>query len=210
MKAIKNFIFLLALSFSVAVIAQKKETKKKDVNISILVKDTDNKPVPGAIILFDDVKQKRRTNSKGYFKVKLDKAPKEISAFYPTIGIKKVKYNNSKNMVITIKKGNDHYVIGDAKKKGLNPIQYRSIYDYIRGQVPGVHVNPNNEITIRGYNTVNGSLSPLFVVNGNAVDQDIFGNIVPTNIKSVTILKGTDTAHYGARGANGVIKVETF
>lgn len=210
MKAIKNLIFLLALSFSVAMVAQKKEKTKKDVTLSILVKDTDNKPIPGAIILFDDVKQKRRTNSKGYFKVKLDKTPKEISAFYPTIGIKKVKYKNSKNLIITIPKGKDHFVMGNAKKKELNPIQYRSIYDYLRGQVPGVHVNPNNEITIRGYNTVNGSLSPLFIVNGNAVDQDIFGNLVPTDVKSITVLKGTDAAHYGARGANGVIKVETF
>ena len=209
MKILKYLIFALAFTFTTTAFSQKKE-KKQDIKLSILVKDSKNNPVPGAILLFDDVKHKRRTNSKGYFKVKLDKVPKESSAFYPTIGIKKVAYKGSKNLVITIKDGKDHYVVNDQKKKTLNPIQFKTIYDYMRGQVPGVHIGPGNVINIRGYNSINGSTTPLFIVNNTAVDQIIFGDIVPTTIKSITILKGPDTATYGSRGANGVIKVTTL
>ena len=122
MKAIKNFILLLALSFSVIAFSQEKEKKvekKKDVKISILVKDSKNKPVAGAIILLDDVKQKRRTNSRGYFKVKLDKAPKVISAFSQKVGLKKAKYNGKDKMVITIDNSAQRLVKTDYKKKDL-------------------------------------------------------------------------------------------
>lgn len=209
MKTIKKFIFLLILSFSLTVVAQKKEEKKKDINISILVKDASNNPVAGAAILFDNVKQKRRTNSKGYFKIKLDKAPKEISAFSAKIGIKKIKYKNKNNIVITIKDGKDHYIASTPKKKDVDTKQYLTIYDYLRGQVPGVIVDPNNSITIRGHNTVNGSTLPLFIINNTPVGQSTFANIVPSTIKYVSVLKGTETAIYGMRGANGVIKVVT-
>ena len=40
-----------------------------EVKITITVKDAKNKPIPGAIILFDDVRQKRWTNSKGILKL---------------------------------------------------------------------------------------------------------------------------------------------
>ena len=52
-------------------------------NITIKVKDKKNKPVAGAIILFDNVKQKRLTNKKGVFKVKTEANPKEVAAFHP-------------------------------------------------------------------------------------------------------------------------------
>lgn len=206
MKNLKLIALFLFLGFCVNSYAQKKEK----VKISILVKDDKNKPVPGAIILFDDVKHPRRTNSQGVFKIKLDASPKEISAFSPTIGIQKVKYTGNKNVVITIKSGNDSYVVSTPKLKSIDTKQFRDIYDYLRGQVPGVHITSDNTINIRGYNSVNGSTTPMFILNDNQVDQDIFGNIVPTTIKSVVVLKGPETATYGSRGANGVIKVTTL
>ncbi|WP_093672560.1 hypothetical protein [Tenacibaculum sp. MAR_2009_124] len=80
------------------------------VKITITVKDAKNKPIPGAIILFDDVRQKRWTNSKGVFKAKLDKTPKEICAFSPKVGVQKVAYTGKKNISITIREKNDIYM----------------------------------------------------------------------------------------------------
>lgn len=205
----KKYIFLVLfgfLFFNFNLNAQ--STKSK--NLIIQVKDNNNKPVPKAIILFDNVRQKRWTNSKGFFRTKLTKIPKEISAFSPKIGIKKITYNGKKNIVITIKGGKDHYTINDSNSKNLSAAQFKTIYDYMRGQVPGVTIDPNNSINIRGYNSVNGSTTPLFVVNNTAVDQIIFGDIVPTSIKSITVLKGPETSKYGSRGANGVIEVRTY
>ncbi len=181
-----------------------------DVKITITVKDEKNKPVPGAVILFDDVRQKRWTNSKGVFKAKLDKAPKEICAFSPKIGVQKVPYNGNKNVLIIIREKNDIYRGETPLSKSDNTIQFRNIYDYMRGKVPGVNISGNNTINIRGFNSVNGSITPLFILNNTAVDQSVFGDIVPTTIKQIRVLKGPEAATYGSRGANGVIIVETF
>lgn len=195
-------LFVTLLVFNLSAFSQAKK-------LSILVKGPDNKPVSGAVILLDNVKQKRWTNAKGEYKIKLEKTPKEISAYSPKIGIIKVPYNGEKKITLKIKEGNHHYISGDARSKNINPIQYRDIYDYLRGQVPGVNVSGANNINIRGYNSVNGSTVPLFILNNTAVDKTIFSNIVPTTIKSIKVLKGPETSAYGSRGANGVIIVET-
>ncbi len=183
---------------------------QKSTKLTIKVKDEQNKPVPGAVILFDDVKQKRLANSNGIFKAKLKKEPKIISAFSPSIGIAKVKYDGKNNIVIKITEGNELYVVNTSNNKVDSTIQFRDIYDYMRGKVPGVNVSPNNRITIRGFNSVNGSTTPMFILNNMQVDEAFFADVVPTTIKSIKVLKGPETANYGSRGANGVIEVTTF
>ena len=201
----KKYIIILfgVLFFSINTHSQKKE-------ITIRVKDVNNKPVAGAIILFDNVKQKVWTNSKGIFKTKFKVAPKEICAFHPNIGITKIKYEGRPNILLKIKKGNDaHIVSNNSKQKTASSSQFNTIYDYLRGKIPGVHVSSDNTIAIRGYNSINGNMSPLFILNGTNISQEVFGRIIPNDIKSVTVLKGPDTTIYGIRGANGVIIVKT-
>ncbi|MGK0235061.1 MAG: hypothetical protein ACI9EK_001593, partial [Psychroserpens sp.] len=88
----------------------------QEQKITIKVKDVNRKPVAGAIILFDDVKQKIWTNVKGVFKTKLKKTPKKISAFHPNIGISTVKYNGQSDVSIIIKKGNDTHLFSNSSK----------------------------------------------------------------------------------------------
>tara|TARA_R110001606_G_scaffold222595_1_gene370567 strand:+ start:254 stop:895 length:642 start_codon:yes stop_codon:yes gene_type:complete len=210
-KTIKKILILLILGFSLNLSSQENNDNEK-IRLTILVHDVNNNPIPGAIILFDDVKQKRLTNSAGYFKIKLDKTPKIIAAFSPSIGLKKVKYTNVDNITIKITSevNKSEITKEDINTKEDNPIQYRNIYDYLRGKVSGVNVGAGNVITIRGYNSVNGSTTPMFILNDNQVEESIFSNIVPTDIKSIQVFKSTDSAIYGSRGANGVIKVTTF
>ena len=176
--------------------------------ILIEVKDVSRKPVAGAIILFDDVKQKRWTNDKGIFKTKLKTTPKKISAFHPNIGISTIKYNGQSNISIIIKKGNDTYLFSNASNKIISS-QFNNIYDYIRGKVSGINISSDNIIRIRGYNSINGNMTPLFILNGVEIPKDIFSQIMPDEIESVTVLKGPDSAIYGIRAANGVIIVKT-
>lgn len=179
--------------------------------ITIKVLDIDNNPVSGAIILFDDVKQNRWTNSKGIFKTKLKTVPKEISAFHPNIGIKKVPYNGAIRLYIKIEKGENLLTSNKKQKEKLiNSSQFYSIYDFLRGRFPGVNITSDNVITIRGYNSVNGNMTPLFILDGTNISQETFSTIPPNDIKSITVLKGPETAAYGVRGANGVIIVKTM
>lgn len=201
----KKYIIILLgiLFFNNSIHSQEKK-------ITIKVKDVFNKPVAGAIILFDNKKQKIWTNSNGEFKTKIKSDPKEISAFHPNIGIKKIKYNGKNNVTIIIKEGNDLNLSGNTSKQViLDSGQFNTIYDYLRGQIPGVNVTSDNIIRIRGYNSINRNMTPLFILNGIEITKETFGGIRPDNIKSLSVLKGPETSIYGIRGSNGVIIVKT-
>ena len=74
---------------------------------------------------------------------------------------------------------------------------------------------------IRGLNSITSDAQPLIIVDGIEVDMqrnraslhdgqfnNLLANISPDDIEKVTVLKNA-TALYGARGANGVVLIET-
>ena len=209
MKSIKNLsLFLLVFLFSTRAFSQENKNTR-EIKLTIVVKDANNKPVPGAVILIDNKKQKRVANSAGFFKVKLNKAPNEITAYSPLVGLKKVSYTGKNSIIINLTNDNDKLVTNAHNLKGADAMQYRDIYDYLRGKVAGVNVNLNNGISIRGTSSINGNNTPLLILNGVQIDQATFADIVPTTIISIKVLKGPETAIYGMRGAPGVIEVKT-
>ena len=75
--------------------------------------------------------------------------------------------------------------------------------------------------TIRGINSINANAQPLFIIDGNMVDleedrtslhEGYFNNILagldPENVESIQVIKNA-TALYGAKGANGVVIINT-
>lgn len=87
----------------------------------------------------------------------------------------------------------------------------------LQGQVPGVVVAAGSgrpgaapQIFIRGQGSINSSLAPLYVVDGQPVDASDFAQLNPEDMDSFNVLKDASaTAIYGSRGANGVILVTT-
>ena len=86
-----------------------------------------------------------------------------------------------------------------------------------RSGTPGV----GSVMFINGLSSINSNAQPLIVVDGVIFDQqygrtmlhdgfynDILANISPTDIESVEVLRN-GTALYGAKGANGVILINT-
>lgn len=86
----------------------------------------------------------------------------------------------------------------------------------LEGSAPGVQVNntygepgasPN--IRIRGFNSVNGSNAPLYVVDGVPYDGRI-ADLNTADIESMSVLKdAASSALFGNRAANGVILITT-
>ncbi|MDX8340724.1 TonB-dependent receptor plug domain-containing protein [Draconibacterium sp. IB214405] len=87
--------------------------------------------------------------------------------------------------------------------------QYTNMYDLIRGRFAGVQVQSNGEIIIRGINSINMSSAALIIVDGMQVDYTIMSTLVPAQVKSINVIKDGSSAIYGARGANGVVIIET-
>jgi TonB-dependent SusC/RagA subfamily outer membrane receptor len=86
--------------------------------------------------------------------------------------------------------------------------QYSTIYDLIRGRFAGVQI-VNGEIVIRGINSINSSTAALIVLDGVTVSSSVLSSIPPVQVKSIDIIKDGSAAIYGARGANGVVLIET-
>jgi len=82
---------------------------------------------------------------------------------------------------------------------------YATIYDYLRGRVPGVDVASDNSITIRGINSINGPTDPLILVDD--VETDDISGINPRDVANISVLKDSSASIYGARGGNGVILI---
>jgi TonB-linked SusC/RagA family outer membrane protein len=102
------------------------------------------------------------------------------------------------------------------KESKLKDVTSPTVENMLTGKAPGVYVAPgsgqpgtNGSIIIRGKSTVNGSTSPLWVIDGVIVGSSA-GDLNPNDIDNITILKdAASTAIYGSEGANGVIVVTT-
>lgn len=84
----------------------------------------------------------------------------------------------------------------------------------MRGRLSGVSITANGgpgeapDIKIRGTSTLNSGTGPLYVVDGQQLDN--INNINPNDIASVEVLKdGASAAIYGSKSANGVIIITT-
>ena len=84
------------------------------------------------------------------------------------------------------------------------------------GNAPGVQVNSSvgrpgdaPSIMIRGFNSITGKSTPLYVVDGVPFAGSI-ADLNPADIESMSVLKdAASAALYGNRGANGVILITT-
>lgn len=105
--------------------------------------------------------------------------------------------------------------IETVDKKALQNGQFTNPAQALSGAIPGVKVmqtsgNPRSVPTIimRGGTNIDGSGSPLIVVDGQ-VRSDM-GDINPEDIASIDVLKDAGaTAIYGARAADGVVLINT-
>lgn len=86
----------------------------------------------------------------------------------------------------------------------------------LEGMVSGVQINStygqpgnNPSINIRGIGTVNGTIVPLYVLDGVPYSGSI-SDLNPNDIESITVLKdAASCALYGNRASNGVILITT-
>ena len=91
------------------------------------------------------------------------------------------------------------------------------VYTQQRNGAPGV----GSVMFIQGLNSLNVNAQPLVVIDGVIIDQqygrvllhdgfynDILSSINPNDIEKVTVMRN-GTALYGAKGANGVILIQT-
>ena len=104
--------------------------------------------------------------------------------------------------------------IQSVKSEAIEMRPTSSVTTALEGTVAGVQVNstygaPGSDpsIHIRGVGTVNGSSSPLYVLDGVPFGGNI-SDLNPADIESISVLKdAASAALYGNRASNGVILI---
>ncbi len=196
------------------------------VGCSILVKGSNrgvNTDVNGKFTISADEKAVLVVSYVGYNKQEIAVAGRA------NIQIKMVANSAALEQVIVIGYGSTTQkdVTGSMKsiKEGaFNKGIINSPEQLLQGKVAGVNVTSasgepggTQSITVRGPGGVRTGSTPLFVVDGLALDNSSTGGATnplnylnPQDIASIDVLKDASaTAIYGARGANGVILITT-
>jgi TonB-dependent SusC/RagA subfamily outer membrane receptor len=203
----------------------------KKITIKGSVVDGTDASIANAIIMVDGEKTGYVTDREGFYKIKISRKNTKIGVFTFTNGIveeaingrtlinfrftgsvpdqKRDEVDRSEEAINigyrNVKRKELTFPVGEIDGTKSKYASYNTIYEMIRGEVPGVQVN-GTSIMIRGATTINSGTEPLFVVDG--VPVLTVDNIQPQMVKSIQVLKGSAASIYGSRGSNGVIIID--
>lgn len=205
-------------------------------DISGLVQSNDNIPMPGVSIKVIGSQNGTVTDLKGNFNLKNVSVGSVLSVTFIGMDEELVKIEQGVNRyIITLKEKvtllNEVVAIGyGSSKRGdlsgsvsvvkgekLITAPVHSFDQALAGKVAGVQVSSNEgqpgqgmNIVVRGVGSLTQSNSPLYVIDGFPIEDNLNDAINPNDIESINVLKDASaTAIYGARGSNGVIIIET-
>ncbi len=174
------------------------------------------------------------TDIDGNFTLSLPGSVKEIRFSY--VGYDTQTLPVSSNMQVALLPNNKLETVvvtgyGSGKKLGsvvgsvsvVGEEQFQNVptatfVDALQGQVAGLNIfsasgdpsSNHNSIRMRGVNSINADVTPLFILDGAPVTETVFTTLNPNDIESVTVLKdASSVAIYGSRAANGVIVITT-
>jgi len=94
-------------------------------------------------------------------------------------------------------------------KKG-DMMTLQNAYSYDMAPAMELEERADKQIVIRGAGSLKNNDKPLYVVDGEIVEEDFMSSLDPNVIKDMQVLKDASaTSVYGSRGANGVIVITT-
>jgi TonB-linked SusC/RagA family outer membrane protein len=225
-----SIVMFLALSTCVL------ELKAQDIVVNATVVESNSGiPLGGVYVrVKDNVKNGSTTDQLGKFTLKVK--PKDILILsyigYIPLVIPASKANGASislkpddkalNEVVVIGYGSVQRKdltgsVAELKVTDMNKAPVASFAQALAGRVAGVTASSPDgqpgvgiDIIIRGGNSLTQSNTPLYVVDGFPIEDFDGSTLNMADIESINILKDASaTAVYGARGANGVIVIET-
>lgn len=197
------------------------------------VTDKEGMPLPGVTVLVKGTTNGVSSNFDGNFSITASKGDVIVFSYVGKINVEiTIENTNTLNIVLEddISTLDEIVVVayGSQTKKSIvgsvSSINSSTIENQIatsplsalQGSVPGVNLNTFSgqpgatpTIRIRGFGSINGSLSPLIIVDGAQFNGNI-NTISQDQIESISVLKDASSAAlYGSRASNGVVLITT-
>lgn len=224
----RKFVLLI-----MAVLTASSWSLAQNRQISGVVTDNDGQPISGATVLIEGTSVGTTTNINGEFSLS---APADGTLSVSFIGYETMQEAIAGKTWISFSLKEDTHAIDDVivvaygttkkesftgsvavvKSEELEHRKVANVTKAIDGLAPGVQATSGSgqpgsgsTIVIRGFGSINASSTPLYVVDGIPYDGAISA-INPDDIASISILKDASASVlYGARGANGVVLINT-
>jgi len=228
---------LCILLFLVTVLVNSEQISAQTATINVTGKvvDKSGEPLVGATIIVLGTNTGTVADRNGFFTVKNVSANAEFKISFLGYQSKTIPINGKtifsifldedyqtiEEIVVvgygTQKKTDITGSVGQVNMKDLVIAPVATFDQALAGRVAGVNVTSNdgqpgslNNIVIRGGNSLTQSVAPLYVVDGFLIEDLSSAAVNPQDIASINVLKDASaTAIYGARGANGVVVIET-
>lgn len=209
----------------------------QSVPVTGTVYDENNLPLPGTSIIIQGTPRGTTTGTNGQFSLQAEKGQTLVFSFIGyTDKIMPVETNMTnlsvrmetsanaiEEVVVSVGYGqmarkDISGAVATVKASDLEKgVVSANFSDALAGRMAGVQVTSSEggpgagvDITIRGGNSLTGSNAPLWVIDGFPIENPNTFSIDSKDIEQMQVLKDASaTAIYGARGANGVIIIET-
>ncbi len=207
----------------------------------------DGSPLPGANILEKDTSNGAQTDFDGNFSIRVNDPDGVLLVSYIGFLPNEFLLQGKSNVTIILKEDvaqldaviligygtqSQANISSAITQLGSEDIEGRPVADFqnaLQGQIAGLNITNSTgapggrtDVVIRGVGSINGGSSPLYVIDGNIMNNfvgnqgqgytapDPLSTINPADIESVAVLKDASAAAiYGARAANGVILITT-
>lgn len=211
-------------------------TKQEKIVVRGVVYDASGLTLPGATIQIKGTTIGAITDFDGVFELETSKNNIVISVSFIGMQSQDVLFNGQKHIVVNLKEDTEQ--LDEVVIVGYNAVKRRqltgsmkvvdsdkiatetspTLENRLQGKIPGVMISsgsgqPGSEdlsIRIRGTKSINGSNTPLYIMDGVMVEAAQFAALNSDDIEDIQVLKDASaTAIYGARGANGVINITT-
>ncbi|MFC4874996.1 SusC/RagA family TonB-linked outer membrane protein [Negadavirga shengliensis] len=201
-------------------------------DVSGVVRDQNGDPMPGVSVLVQGTTTGTVTDLDGRYTITVPEGASLVFSFIgfesqvvavgdqAVVDISMQEDTKALDEVVvigygTLKKSDLTGSVGSVKGDRLIDRSQPNAVKALQGRIAGVEVLNNQNspgasarIRIRGINSINSGVNPLFVIDG-VIGADL-NMINPADIESIEVLKDASSAAiYGARGANGVILVTT-
>lgn len=218
-----TLLMLLTVSYAFA----------QDKSISGTVTDSDGEPLLGATVLVVGTSNGTSTDFDGNFNLRASVGDKlEVSYVGFTSKVIVVDSRSSYTialdadsnvmdevLVVAYGTASKESITGSVTSINSETIAKRAVSNAaaaLEGSAAGIQVNNTTgqpgggiSIRIRGFTTINGSNSPLYVVDGVPLGGNM-SDINPSDIESISVLKDASASTlYGNRASNGVVLIQT-
>ncbi|MDX2048518.1 MAG: TonB-dependent receptor plug domain-containing protein, partial [Chitinophagaceae bacterium] len=220
------------------------------VEVSGKVSDSKDAPIVGATVQEKGSRSATVTDANGLFKIPVKRGATLVVTYVGFVR-QEIAVGASTTINIVLKEGDQAlsevvvtalgirrekkalgYAVATVDKKALELRPDGDVVRLLNGKAPGVDIlntsgmsGSGTNIIIRGVNTISGTSTPLFIVDGVPFDAStnsqasfVYGNTTssrfldldPNSIENISVLKGLSaTTLYGELGRNGVVVITT-